>query len=460
VVLVSDGEDPAGDRSVAELLEDQDILETAPGADLIELYNKAAGLATAPWLLFTENHCEGEADCLERALEAVARSPDLEAASIEHGHLTPAVVGELGARWFGDVYQEWFSPGAWRRLNLAGFVVRHDTFHRAGGLDARYGLFSTPLLAARLDERRVRTGHLPDARILHVHVDEIDEHHGHSANYVIGESEARTRLSPQFAEHYFGYRPLLWNRRAMQPAEARRTSLLLAREITRALRGDRIDLGWLFRALAGRLPEALGGVRLRRTFADLAFRWSERIAVSSWVPRGRRYRAYLRAQDRVVRSAQLRWIEERSDGPRPALAPGVHLAESIAEGAIVGVHGLEPHDGQWFRWSEPVLSIRTESTDATTLVIDTGGLRGSPLGCVAGAYVGTRRLPATAIGEEGRHLTVEVPSGPADLTLLCRPLDTGAGEERELGLPVFGLRLGEGSPPPQPAEAREPAAIA
>jgi hypothetical protein len=460
VVLVSDGVDPAGDRAVAALLESHDVLETAPGAGLIELYNTAARLAAAPWLLFTENHCEAEADCLEQALEGIETNPNLEAASIEHGHLTPAVVGELGARWFDEVYEEWFSPGAWRRLNLAGFVIRGDSFQQAGGLEARYSLFATPLLAARLEERGAVVGHLPRARILHVHVDGIDEHHGHSADYAEGESDARTSLPAAFAERYFGFRPLVWNRRATEPRSARRYGLLLAREIPRSVRRGRADAGWLLRSLAAKLPEAIAGVRLRRRLADLAFRWSERIADSRWVPRGRRYRAYLRAQDRVVRLAQLRWIEERTDAPASALGPGIHPVESVGEGTIVGVHGLELHNGRWFRWSEPVLTVRAESPGPAELRVDTGGLRGSPLGCVAAVYLGTRRLRAGQLRDQGPELVIQLPGGSAELTLLCRPLPTSAGEKRGLGLPIFSVELSEPFRPPQPVGAPEPAAVA
>jgi hypothetical protein len=224
VVIVSDGEEPDVDREIAALLQPHDRFEVAAGALLIELWNRAAELASSDWLLFTENHVHARPDCLEKALAGIEADPDLEAASIEHGHITPAPIGELGARWFDEVYEEWFRPEQWMRLNLAGFVIRRDVHGAVGGHDHRYGLFAAPLLSARLDERGSRVGHLPDAEILHIQCDEIEEHHGHSADYVIGECEARTTLPPVFAEHYFGYRPLIWNRRAMETRSARHSA--------------------------------------------------------------------------------------------------------------------------------------------------------------------------------------------------------------------------------------------
>jgi hypothetical protein len=460
VVIASDGEQPDVDRDVAALLQPHDRFEVFGGASMIELWNRAVELADCEWLLFTENHVHAEPDCVEKALEGIAANPGLDAASIEHGHIAPGATAQLGARWFDEVYGEWFRPEQWQRLNLAGFVIHRDALSGAGGHDHRYGLFAAPLLSARLDERGAEVGHLPDARILHIQCDEIGEHHEHSADYVVGESEARTELPAAFAERYFGFRPLVWNRRSMESRSARRTAAILARELPRAVRRRSGDAGWLLRFLAARLPEAIAGARPRRRLAELAFASSEQVADSRWVPRALRYRAYLRAQEHVVRRAQLRWIEGRSDAPAPALGPGAHPIESVGEGGIVGVHGLERHDDRWFRWSEPVVTMRVESPGGERLRIDTGGLVGPPLERVAAVYAGTRRLRGSELREQGAELVLELPEGLTAVTLLCRPLPTGREETRQLGLPILSVQLEESPPRPQPAEAGEPAAVA
>ena len=460
VVIVSDGEAPGVDRDVAALLGPHDRFEVVTGGEMIELWNRAAELASTDWLLFTENHVRAETDCIERVIEGIRANPGIDAASIEHGHIIPTATGELGARWFDEVYGEWFQPGQWRRLNLAGFVIRREVHGAVGGHDHRYGLFAAPLLSARLDEREDRIGHFPEARILHVQCEAIGEHHEHSVDYVIGESDARTALPPEFAERYFGYRPLIWNRRAMSSSSARHACALLARELLRSLRHRRAER-WLLRALARRVPDAIAGVGARRRLAELRFRWTEWLADSRWIPRRVRYRAYLRAQDAVTRLAQLRWIEQRSDGAPAAIEPGGHTVESIGEGALVGVHGLELQDGRWFRWSEPVLTLSASTPAAGEMRIDTGGLRGSPLSGVAAAYRGSRRLSRTEIREEGDELVVSLPGGSAELTLLCRPLPGGGTtDQRELGLPIFSIELDAPEMAPGPAALQEPATIA
>lgn len=440
MVIASDAEEPETDRDVTALLEPHDVLEMAPGAGLLDLYNAAAAAANSRWLLFTENHCEAERDTLKRAVAGIDAAPSLEAASLEHGHLTPAVVGELGARWFDQVYEEWFSPGAWRRLSLAGFLIRRDAFESAGGLDRRYGLFSTPLLAARLDDRGAKVGHLPSARILHVHVDDIDEHHDHSTDYALGEIEARASLPPEFAERYFGHQHLLWNRAALDARHARRTTSVLARELIGATRRRRRDTSWLGRELGSRLPAALAGSRPRLRLTRIGFAWSNLWASAPVLSRRRRYRHYLRAQERVVRLTQLRWIAAQPRRDRPVIPPGSHRIDELSEGALIGVHGLERHQDRPFRWSEAVLTL-TVPAGGGQLRLDTGGLRGSPLSSLRAAYLGRRRLTAADLSEKGSTLVLNLPrSASGDLTLLTEPL-AGGGDGRILGLPIFSIEL-------------------
>src|SRR5207249_1897129 len=81
------------------------------------------------------------------------------AASLDHGHSAGTTSGELGARWFDDVYAEW-DRDPWRHLNFVGAAVRRQAFDAAGGLDPALGLFAIPALAARLHDRGARADHV------------------------------------------------------------------------------------------------------------------------------------------------------------------------------------------------------------------------------------------------------------------------------------------------------------
>jgi hypothetical protein len=159
----------------------------------------------------------------------------------------------------------------------------------------------------------------------------------------------------------------------------------------------------------------------------------------------------------MTRLGQLRWIQGRTDGPPRALAPGSHSIDSVGEGIIVGVHGLEPYEGRSFRWSEPVLTMLVESPGLAELRIDTGLLRGTPLDCVIAAYVGSRRLGERELREDGSEVVVAVSGGPVEVTLLCRPL-AASDDERDLGLPIFSVEVRDRSRPAgRSSSFREPA---
>jgi hypothetical protein len=436
LVLVSDGADAAGDQRIAELLQSHDRFLTSPDAGLMDLWDEGVREADSDWLLLTENHVEALPDTLERAVEGIVETPGLDAASIEHGHIAPTPTGELGVDWFDQVYGEWYSPGNWRRLNLAGYVIRRDVYDGVGGLDDRYSLFAAPLLSARLADGGARVGHIGGARILHVQPPNLQEHHRHSADYARGECEARLSLDPAFAERYFGHQHLVWNRHGLDPAVARRRCGIVARQALRRPREARPLVG----EIRSQVLSAFAGPRAELALTRWRLAWAERVAAARSVPRERRYGTFLKAQELAARRGQLEWIEGRGADGGARVGPGLSEIEEVGEGALIGVHGLEQENGRSFRWSEPVLTARLDgAAERRELRIDSGGLRGSPSGCLTAAYAGGRRVDG-GIRSEGDVLVIPVAPGVADLTLLFRRL-LAPRDGRRLGLPIFSLEL-------------------
>src|SRR3954454_11611799 len=212
IVVGSSAEDPVAECEVADLLRDDDVLARGPGTRGVALWNVAAAAASARWLLLTEMHCVGDPGCLAELAAAVEADPSLGAATLDHGHIIEARCGRLLARWFDDVYARWSEPGQWRHLNLVGVAIRRDVFEAAGGLDPRYGMFCAFLLSARLHRRGIGVGHVPGARISHVHNDTLRAHHEFTADHARGECEARATQGEEFCECYFGYDPVWANR--------------------------------------------------------------------------------------------------------------------------------------------------------------------------------------------------------------------------------------------------------
>jgi hypothetical protein len=343
VVITSTGEDPEGDERVKGLLADHDVFERIPGADLIELWDAAVARADSDWVVLTENHCEADPACLASVARTIESDGDHDALTLDHGHITSNAVSELGSRWFEQVYEEWDQPGQWPRLNLVGFAIRRDAYLEAGGLDPRYGLFSAPLLSARLHRGGARIGHVPDAHVLHVHPDEIQEHHGFSADFARGECEARTRGDRVFCEGYFGPAPVWTNRLRFEPHVARRAGAVIAASAARALLGRRNELPWLLRELATWLPAAAAGPGPYVARARLLFRLCEQAASRGFVPPELSWRAFLRAQALVLELTQLAWVRGELEPPStPRPWSGRRGVEELGHEELVGVHGRAP----------------------------------------------------------------------------------------------------------------------
>jgi hypothetical protein len=451
VVITSTGEDPEGEEPVRELLAEHDVFAHVPGANLLELWNAAAERADSDWLVLTENHCEGDPACLASVARAVAANGGHDALTLDHGHITTSATGDLNARWFDQIYEEWDQPGQWPRLNLVGFAIQRGVYQEAGGLDPRYGLFSTPLLSARLHRRGARVGHVSDAHVLHVHPDEIEEHHGHSADFARGECEARTREDRAFCESYFGPAPIWTNRLRFEPHVARRAGAVIAASAARALLGRRNELPWLLRELAAWLPAAAGpGPYLAR--ARLLFRLCEQAASRGFVPPELSWRAFLRAQALVLELTQLAWVRDELEPPStPRPWSGRRGVEELGHEELVGVHGLERRGEQWFRWSEPVSVLRLAATgEGRSLRVETAGLRGTPLEGLRAAYVDGRRVAPDLLRSEGTAVVLPLPGRPGNgggvttVTLLTRPLEpqpSGPRDPRRLGMPIVSIAV-------------------
>jgi hypothetical protein len=459
LVIASPGDNPEVEEQVAGILAPHDRLErVSPDSNVFALWHAAATHADTPWLLLTENHCEADPACLQTVVEALEADPDVDALSMEHGHISENRTGQLAERWFDAVYEDWDRSDRWTsqsRLNPVGFVINRRTYDQAGGIIERYDDFSLALLSARLHELGARIEHVP-AQVLHVHVDDIKDHHQHSAGYAFGECVARATEDPEFLEHYFGHGTVLRNRIRYRPEVARRAAAVVADSAARALLRRRQELRWLLRELATRLPACAAGTAPYIAWERLAFRATEYAATHLPLSPQGRWWSYLRAQEGVVRLTHLRWIAEHPEPlTRPTYVSGVRPIEDLGPHELAPVHTLERNDGRAFRWTEPVTQLRLRLPESDADVrLDTGGLRAPVLHYVRGVYANSRRVEPAVLREEDGALVIPVPSharrnGGLDLTIIARPLEpasSGPVDPRRLGLPLFSVEVRPSEP--------------
>lgn len=452
VVVVSPG-DPEAEEIVRSVLAPHDTIVRTDSEEIIEHWNVGARAADTGWLFLTEAHCLGEPECLAgvvRALEGAA--PETEVVTVEHGHVADSKVERLGADWFDEVYEEWNAPGAWTRLNLVGFAIRRDVYFGEGGLEPRYGMFSAPVLSARLYDRSAPTVHAPDALVLHKQNHHIREHHDLSADYARGECEARDDVDPAFGARYWGHGETWANRLRYRPEIARPLAATLALATARAAAKRHSDTAWLARETARLLPAAVASVRPRLAARSAAFAVEEQLAIRMPERLTRRRRGYTAALEHVVALGELRWVRDNVGPPGPPpLGVGRWSPADLGPEALVGAHGLEDVDGAELRWTWPVAELRVAPPAGDgELILETGGLRGAPLEAVRAVYVGGRRLTPDQLTGDATRLAIPLPASAGariaerGVVVLARPLraaEAASPDRRTLGLPLRSVEV-------------------
>jgi hypothetical protein len=447
VVAIADGAHPEVTRTVANELAPHDLLVTVPAANLMRLYDDGARAASAPVLLLTEAHVRAESSCVAAVAEAFADDPELDVGTLRHHQVVDAGgISGLSARWFERAFAAWSAAG-WIRLNTTGMAIRAETYARVGGLDTRLGLYAPSLLSALLDLEGARTRHLEAAGISHVLEHEMGYALELGADFTRGELVVRRERDPGFCERYFGPAGL-WERRLAYRREIARA---MVRGLATALRRSPGDAPWLVRELFARLPARWTRARSRLLWERARTFLHRVLAATPTLPEEARWRSYVLAQEGTVRATHLREIGS-DDEPLPPLRDGGAPigAERLGE-VVVGVHGLESDGRRKFRWTEPVALLRLRlPAEGAVLRIDTGGLRGSPLGCLQGIYAAGRFVRAENVVADERVIEVRlepaIARAAADdgLVLICRPLlprRFGSSDRRRLGMPIFELEL-------------------
>ena len=113
-----------------------------------------------------------------------------------------------------------------------------------------------------------------------------------------------------------------------------------------------------------------------------------------------RWSCYLRAQARVVRLVQLKWIRQWKFRPVIPLASDRVPVQRLVPDTLIGVHALEEHGGRLFRWTEPVALLRLPPREQEHEIrIETAGIRGDPLAVVI-AVLPQRARAAARIADQ------------------------------------------------------------
>lgn len=446
VFVVADIETSLDEARLREVLRNHDVILRVPGVGReADFWNAGARAAETRWILFVEGHGLPEPNCLSALAAWIEAHPQGEACNFRIENLEHHRAARLMKRWFGEIQSLWSAPSTWRRLHRAAFAIRRDLFEAAGPLEPKYGQFAPPLLSARLHQRGLSIALIPTSRVIHDDSRELSAHHDDTADYVRGEMDARANSDPVFFEKYFGPPPSQGTDMIQSAPHARG---MLRGLVAAALHrpGEASDLMKQAWAL---LPVALVGLRNRARLLAALTRADEFAVMHLPLPEEVRWKRFLLAHHRLIRTEQMLWIARN---PSPSLRAGPENQrwpiDTIGQHAIIGLHALEQFGADAFRWTHPVFLLRIAPTARGALTFETRNLRSpidlSDVVVVAdGMVLPSRDIELDDTGNIRLNIRPSTaPEGETEIVVivkdLCEPA-SASGPGRRLGLPLFSV---------------------
>jgi hypothetical protein len=436
IILVVPPEFPQRDM-LKDLAGPMTRLEYSQQSHDIGLCAVGAAVARGRFLFFTESHCWPEADVLELCLRAFSAHADWAAMSCSsvpvcHNRLSVAEA---------DMYDTDIAYGMnvhpWRKVLDQCFVTHRKAYEACGGLEPELGHYAEWVLAARYAARGHKIGYLPEARVHHYYVGEIDELKTFTLDFVAGEIAYFKRNARGPGDELLEVPPEWSCRDNFESGMARailRMSLrdLVTRQRMRAVGGV---LRWTFPAVFGggvaRASSALAVVN-----AHVATLLTSRVGPREWLRRSLKH--YIAA---LIGYQRLSLIENE----RVNRAAGAEESNSLtAVLSQTGFYPLEQYQGRTFRWSETEAAVRLRAPPGRLSIrITCLPVRSLSDRIDLRFYLDGRPVPdgAVSTGSNGFEIRIVVPqSGMATLGWICRALPAPS-DPRRLGLPILNFEL-------------------
>jgi Nucleotide-diphospho-sugar transferase len=446
VVVVAGTATDLDETALRKVLRNQDGILRVPGAGRdADYWNAGAREATTRWLLFVEGHGMPERDSLSALAAWIAANPNGEACNFRIKNSEDHRVARLMKRWFAETQTNWTDPSTWRRLHRTACTIRRDVFEDIGPFEPEYGQFAPPLLSARMHQRGLSISALPTSGIMHDDSLEISVHHDDTADYVRGEMDARADNDPVFFEKYFGPPPSQ-GQNMIVPARYARS---IVKGLVVAALHRPAQAPHLLRQAFALLPAALLSLQNRVWLLAAVTRVDEWLLMHSPLTEAVRWKRFLLAHGRLVRTEQMLWMARH---PLPPIQFGAAEQRwpitQIGAYAIIGLHALEQIGEAAFRWAHPVFLLRLAAAAKGVLTLETRNLRsGIGLSDIT-VVVGARMLSPNEIELDNSgniKLNVRPPLTPeadTDIVIIVNelsepPVENGRG--RRLGLPLFSV---------------------
>jgi hypothetical protein len=466
VVVVSDGREPALDRTVQGLLTARDQHVVAADTSEQELLRLGAARARGRVLVFTEGHCEARRTALAAVTARLAAGDiDALALGIEPRWRTAVGWGEL--QLIAKRPNRTAGLAAFQLLPEAGCAIPRERYVAAGGIRPELSIFALPVLALELHKRGARLGSSGSVDIVHHNSTWLREVREGLGQYGRGQCLFRAERPADYAR-YFGTLPE-WRHRGGASARCARAAWsdclrLLARGGAGPTRRRAA------RALLALAPAAALGTRFP-VMAHAAGLAAATLRCRLWSRPGPRFeRAFLDFCAHAIGWARTRLLRVyRAAAPSSALGVGRASADDIADAQGFSFHPVEVCGRERFCWSRPIIWLPLRLAPGRyRVVFEKRGLRSDLDAREITAALEGRALPpgAVTVGLDAVVIDIAVAAEEARdrrLLLLCAPLAArGSPDPRRLGLPVFSLSVAPvaAAGPADSGEACAPAAAA
>lgn len=445
VVTVPESREGAVEE-LRKFLRAQDRLIAVKADERFALYAAAAKTAKGALLVFTEDHCIAEADCLAAVKRHFERTGDA-CATLRWGHINRNNVALMEERLSHIDEKVWFGADHWNKVRVRGFAIRRHAYWDVGGFDWPYALFAEAALSARLHSRGHRVGHIIESGIRHINTETLSELFANAWSYSWGECAYCHNHEAEFCEPYFAASTVL-ERDSLVP---RGLSRWMAFALLKVLLRDRTLIGNGKSSLSGALIWAARLVLvsfetpMRRLLAWPKL-WSARLRFHLWrFNEERQFRAFSQFWRRVVQIARLTYAAKHGLHARRQSA-AIDPANFIIAGGI-GCFGVERYRGRDFRWTSPVALLQlTLSPGGYRLTIDTGGLQSRAWRVPLGIYWNRHLIPQNEVLWDQGVMSVAIkermcrPGSTQELTLACAPARRKSDADRRWrGLPICSV---------------------
>lgn len=440
VIVTSNGADPDADRRVSEYLDSPDRLVEVPGANMAGLYHAGAVASNAPIFFFTELHCIGDPDCLEKLLDFLESNNCAGACTDSYGDHSNAF-SSAEATLFEEMFDKWKDGGTENKILLRGVAIRRDPYFSAGGFVERYRRFCDGLLGARLADQGYEISYCPEARLLHYYSTCFQQLYEPVTEKTFDECLFQFENPPEFTLRHWGIHPDWSRRQSFNPTRARRSFHYLFRSAC-----SRIPRWWsvsgLFRwsslALFGNASHLLKcGTKV--CLSALQFWWwkdDKDQLIQRYVPAFMDIQSL--ARHRFIRRKAYSNPIESSPATNYTLSPN-------EEDRLCGFHSIENFQDESFRWTEAVAHLQVDLPPGDySFTIRTGAIRSNLQQSLQDLYFNEKRLTGYRVDSTDESITGAISAGDFEtgsqqfLGMVCRPMPRSLGhrERRTLGLPV------------------------